>query len=349
MRSPPTPPAPSIGVLLINLGTPDAPSPAAVRRYLGEFLADPRVVELPRLLWLPLLHGVILNTRPRHSAAKYALIWEEEGSPLLIHTQNQAKRLQAEFDARQVPARVFCAMRYGKPAIGMTLNQMMDAGVTRVLALPLYPQYAASTTASALDAVCDWLRRRRNQPELRVARSFCDHPGYIAVLATKVKAHWQAHPPDAKSCLVMSFHGLPEKSRQQGDPYYDECQRTGVLLTQALNLAPEQYRITFQSRFGRKAWLQPYTAPTLAHLARDGVRRVDVLCPGFVADCLETLEEIALTAKADFLKAGGREFHYLPAPNEAPDWIATLADIAQGHLTGWTSAPLRAEHDASDF
>ncbi|MDR1889817.1 MAG: ferrochelatase [Zoogloeaceae bacterium] len=334
MSRPDNPPD-QTGILLINLGTPDAPTPAAVRRYLGEFLADPRVVEWPRLIWLPLLHGVILNTRPRHSAAKYALIWDERGSPLLTHTQNQACLLQAEFNARQIRAQVFCAMRYGEPAIGKVLDQMMDAGVTRILALPLYPQYAASTTASALDAVCDWLCRRRNQPELRTVRSFPEHPGYIAALAAHVEAHWRAHAPDAESCLLMSFHGLPEKSRQQGDPYYDECQRTGALLAQKLNLAPDRYRITFQSRFGREAWLQPYTAPTLTQLARDGVRRVDVLCPGFTADCLETLEEIALTAKADFLLSGGREFHYIPALNESPIWIRTLADIAQGHLGGW--------------
>ena len=323
------------GVLLINLGTPDAPTPAAVRRYLAEFLADPRVVELPRLIWLPLLHGIILNTRPRQSAAKYALIWNEQGSPLLTHTRNQARLLQAEFDARQVKAQVFCAMRYGEPAIGKMLDKMMDAGITRILTLPLYPQYAASATASAQDAVCDWLRRRRNQPELRSVRSFPEHPGYIAALAANVEAHWRAHAPDTGTCLVMSFHGLPEKSRQQGDPYYDECQRTGARLAEKLNLAPDQYRVTFQSRFGREAWLQPYTVPTLQQLARDGARRVDVLCPGFAADCLDTLEEIALAAKVDFLQAGGQEFHYLPALNETPEWISALADIAQNHLGGW--------------
>ncbi|GHT94816.1 ferrochelatase [Betaproteobacteria bacterium] len=333
---PPPPDQPiQTGILLINLGTPNAPTPAAVRRYLAEFLADRRVVELPRLLWLPLLHGIILNTRPRQSAAKYALIWNEQGSPLLTHTQQQARLLQAEFDARQVKAKVFYAMRYGKPTVGKTLDDMMDAGITRILTLPLYPQYAASTTASAQDAVCDWLCRRRNQPELRSVRSFPEHPGYIAALAANIKAHWRTHTPDSDSCLVMSFHGLPEKSRQQGDPYYNECQRTGALLAEKLNLAPAQYRITFQSRFGREAWLQPYTAPTLQQLARDGVRRVGVICPGFAADCLETLEEIALTAKADFVQAGGQEFHYLPALNETPEWISALADIAQGHLTGW--------------
>ena len=323
------------GVLLIHLGTPDAPTPAAVRRYLAEFLADPRVVEMPRLIWLPLLHGIILNTRPRQSAAKYALIWDEQGSPLLTHTEQQARLLQAEFDARHVEAKVFYAMRYGKPAVGKVLDEMMDAGITRILTLPLYPQYAASTTASAQDAVGDWLKRRRNQPELRSVRSFPDHAGYIAALATKVEAHWRMHKPDAESCLVMSFHGLPERTRLLGDPYYDECQRTGALLAQKLNLAPAQYRITFQSRFGREGWLQPYTAPTLLQLARDGVRRVDLICPGFTADCLETLEEIAITAKADYLQAGGKEFHYLPALNETPEWIATLADIAEGHLGGW--------------
>jgi ferrochelatase len=328
------------GILLLNLGTPDAPTPAAVRRYLREFLQDPRVVEtsgiFSRLAWLAILHAVILPFRPRRSAAKYALIWGKD-SPLREHCARQAELLQAELARRAIPARVFWAMRYGKPAVARVLDQMQAAGVRRLLVLPLNPQYAASTTASLLDAVCAWLARCRDLPELRVIRSFPAHPGYLAALEENVRRHWQTHAPTPESRLVMSFHGLPEKSRRLGDPYHDECQRTATELAQRLGLADEQYRVTFQSRFGREPWLQPYTAPTLAELARQGVRRVDILCPGFVADCLETLEEIAITGKADFLAAckaegGTGEFHYLPALNESPAWIQALADLAATHL-----------------
>ncbi|MDR1350720.1 MAG: ferrochelatase [Zoogloeaceae bacterium] len=316
------------GVLLTNLGSPDAPTPAAVRRYLREFLADPRVVELPRLLWLPLLHGLILPLRARRSAAKYALIWGKNDAPLREHTQHQAQLLQAELTARAIDAQVFFAMRYGKPAIGKTLDAMRAAGITRVLLLPLYPQYAASTTASTLDAVCAWLVRCRNQPEIRSVRGFSGHPGYLAALEANVRNHWRTHgAPDDKTRLILSFHGLPEKSRRLGDPYYDECQQTGRLLAQRLQLEREQYYICFQSRFGRAAWLQPYTVPTLQRLARSGVQRVDLLCPGFAADCLETLEEIALAAKSSFRTAGGGEFHYIPALNASPLWIKALADL----------------------
>ncbi|MDR0736128.1 MAG: ferrochelatase [Zoogloeaceae bacterium] len=317
-----------IGVLLVNLGSPDAPTPTAVRRYLREFLSDPRVVEMPRCLWLPLLHALVLPLRARRSAAKYALIWGKNDAPLREHTHNQAQLLQAELAARNIDAQVFAAMRYGQPAIGKTLDAMRAAGVTRLVLLPLYPQYAASTTASTLDAVCAWLIRCRDQPEIHSVHDFCAHPGYIAALEANVRQHWQTYgAPDDKTRLILSFHGLPEKSRALGDPYHDECQETGHLLAHALQLESGQYRICFQSRFGRAAWLQPYTVPTLQQLAQSGVRRVDLICPGFVADCLETLEEIALAAKASFLAAGGREFHYIPALNASPLWIRALADL----------------------
>jgi ferrochelatase len=316
------------GVLLINLGSPDAPTPAAVRRYLREFLADPRVVEMPRCLWLPLLYALVLPLRARRSAAKYALIWGKNDAPLREHTQQQAQLLQTELAARAIDAPVFVAMRYGHPAIDKTLDAMQKAGIGRILLLPLYPQYAASTSASALDAVCAWLMRCRKQPEIHSVRSFCEHPGYLAALEENVRRHWQTHgAPDDKTRLILSFHGLPEKSRALGDPYYDECQKTAQLLAQRLHLAEEQYRVCFQSRFGRAAWLQPYTAPTLQQLAQSGIRRVDLLCPGFMADCLETLEEIAMAAKSSFLTAGGETFHYISALNESPCWITALADL----------------------
>ncbi|MDD5177431.1 MAG: ferrochelatase [Sterolibacterium sp.] len=325
-------------VLLVNLGTPEAPTAKSLRRYLGEFLWDPRLVEMPRALWWLILHGIILNLRPRKSAAKYAQIWLPEGSPLQVHTERQAKLLRGVLNINPTGNIVVShAMRYGHPAIPAVLNQLKAQGCARILVVPLYPQYAASTTASAYDAVAAWLRRTRNVPELRLARNFCDHPGYIAALAASVRAHWTKNGRPDK--LVMSFHGLPRHTLDRGDPYHCECQKTARLLAEALVLAPEQWQLTFQSRFGKAEWLQPYTQATLEQLAQSGIGRVDVICPGFVGDCLETLEEIAIECKAAFLQAGGGEFHYIPCLNERDDWIAALADLARQHLGNWLNLP----------
>lgn len=328
-------------VLLVNLGTPDAPTPAALRRYLGEFLWDPRVVEIPRPLWWLILKGIILNVRPAKSAAKYATIWTTDGSPLKVHTEKQAKLLGGMFAFRgQRDIVVASAMRYGQPSIAATLDRLKAEGCARILILPLYPQYAASTTASAIDAVAAWQQRTRNLPELRFVRSFPDHPGYIAALAGSVRRHWEKHGrPDASGRLVMSFHGLPSFTLKRGDPYFCECQKTARLLAAALGLSDEQWLLTFQSRFGRAEWLQPYTQATLEKLAADGTRRVDVICPGFAGDCLETLEEIADEGKQAFLMAGGGEFNYIPCLNENDDWIAALADLATLHLGHWLTLP----------
>jgi ferrochelatase len=329
-------------ILLVNLGTPDAPTASAVRRYLKQFLWDPRVVEIPRLLWWLILHGIILNLRPAKSAAKYAKIWLPEGSPLRVHTERQAKLLKGLFGQRGQQVEVVWAMRYGQPAIGATLDELKHQGADRVLIFPLYPQYAASTTASVMDEVANWIKRTRNPPELRFVKQYPDHPGYIAALAASVREHWTIN--GRAGCLVMSFHGLPRRSLDLGDPYFCFCQQTGRLLAEALGLNAADYNITFQSRFGKAKWLQPYTQPTLEKLAREGMARVDVVCPGFVADCLETLEEIAIECKAAFLAAGGKEFHYIPCINERTDWIAALGDIATTHLAGW---PLSAQTDTS--
>lgn len=321
-------------VLLVNLGTPAAPTPAALRRYLKQFLWDPRVVEIPRPVWWLILNGIILNTRPKKSAEKYAKIWTPEGSPLAAHTQKQAKLLRGALgQTGHQDIRVDWAMRYGEPSIAATLDRLRAAGAERILVLPLYPQYAASTTASVHDDVADWVQRRRNLPELRFVRDYREHPGYIAALARSVLDHWMAHGRPDK--LVMSFHGLPRRAVDKGDPYQQECLATGRRLAASLGLKDDQYAITFQSRFGAAEWLQPYTQPTLEDLGRQGTGRVDVVCPGFAADCLETLEEIALECKAAYLAAGGREFHYIPCLNERPDWIAALQDIALTHLAGW--------------
>ena len=321
-------------VLLVNLGTPDAPTPQAVRRYLKQFLSDPRVIEIPRALWLPILHGFVLNTRPRKSAKKYASIWSSEGSPLKVHTEKQARLLRGYFGSQvRVPLSVDFAMRYGEPSITGTLARLKAEGCERVLVLPMYPQYAASTTASALDQVAEFLRKTRNVPEIRLVKHLHDHPLYIAALANLVREYWrQSGRPDK---LVMSFHGLPRFMLARGDPYQVECHETARLLAERLELAENHWQISFQSRLGRAEWIEPYTASILADYARTGVRRVDVICPGFVADCLETLEEIGIEGRKIFLGAGGTEFHLLPCLNERDDWIRALADIVRQHLAGW--------------
>ncbi|MBI3141139.1 MAG: ferrochelatase [Rhodocyclales bacterium] len=330
--------APRTAILLANLGTPEAPTKAALRRYLKEFLWDPRLVEAPRALWWLVLNGLILNTRPAKSAEKYAKIWTPEGSPLKVHTEKQAKLLRGWLgQAGAGEVLVDWAMRYGAPSIPAVLDRLKAQGCARVLVVPLYPQYAAGTTASVLDEVAGWMRRTRNLPELRCVRGFHDDIGYIAALTASVHEHWMQHGRPDK--LVMSFHGLPRTSLERGDPYHCECQKTARLLAEALGLGAEQFVVTFQSRFGRGEWLKPYTQPTLEALARSGTKRVDVLCPGFVADCLETLEEIGLECKAAFLQAGGKEFHHIPCLNERPEWIQALAKLGRRHLGDWLELP----------
>ncbi len=324
-------------VLLVNLGTPDAPEPGAVRRYLRQFLSDPRVVEIPRAVWLPILHGIILTVRPRKSAAKYAAIWTDRGSPLLHHSEQQTTLLRGYLGSRALDVDVRLAMRYGEPSIPRALAEMRAANTERLLLLPLYPQYSATTTATVFDAVNAELARCRNVPEVRTVKHFHDHPGYIEALKQSVLAHWSRHGSlrDAGGTLVMSFHGVPRRTLDLGDPYHCECRKTGRLLAEALGLGKDEYVVTFQSRFGRAEWLQPYTAPTLHALAARGVARVDVICPGFVADCLETLEEINIEGRQEFLAAGGKAFHYIDCLNESPAFIQALADLAASHLQGW--------------
>ncbi|MBI5329430.1 MAG: ferrochelatase [Betaproteobacteria bacterium] len=322
------------GILLINLGTPAAPTAQAVRPYLREFLWDRRVVEIPRPIWWLILHGIILVTRPKKSAEKYASIWRPEGSPLMHHTQRQAQLLGEEL-ARRLPETVVVdwAMRYGQPSVASRIQSMKAQGVDRLLVLPLYPQYAASSSGSALDAVWQALLKTRTPPDVRTLRHFHDHPGYIAALRQSIEVYWAEH--GRPEILVMSFHGVPRRTLDLGDPYHCECRKTGRLLAEALNLKEEHYRITFQSRFGAAEWLSPYTDKTLEELGRQKTRRVDVVCPGFVADCLETLEEIGMEGKATFLSAGGGEYRHIPALNERPLWISALADLAQSQLNGW--------------
>ncbi|MFO1221323.1 MAG: ferrochelatase [Burkholderiaceae bacterium] len=327
-------------VLLVNLGTPDAPTASAVRRYLAEFLCDPRVVEIPRLAWWPILHGIVLRVRPAKSAAKYASIWTPEGSPLLAWTRKQAALLSERLQHAGHAVIVREAMRYGEPSIGSALDALRADGVTRVLVLPLYPQYAAATTGSTIDAVAAWLRRARRVPELRTVMQYHDDAGYIQALAASVRAHWARE--GRAPMLVMSFHGLPARSLQLGDPYHCQCHATARLLAEALALPNDAFKVTFQSRFGKAAWLQPYTEPSLRALAAQGLRRVDVICPGFAADCLETLEEIGVECRAAFLSAGGETFHAIACLNAEPEWIDALAALTLRHLQGWPTLPADA-------
>jgi len=327
-------------VLLVNLGTPDAPEPAAVRRYLKEFLSDPRVVEIPRAIWLPILYGIILSVRPRKSAAKYASIWTPAGSPLRVHSEQQAMLLRGYLGSRGVDVDVVLAMRYGKPSIEQALGELRKKRAERLLVLPLYPQYSATTTATVFDAVHAVLAQTRNVPEVRWVKHFHDQPSYIEALKSNVLAFWKkfGRAQDVGGTLLMSFHGVPRRSLDLGDAYHCECHKTARLLAEALHLSKDEYAVSFQSRFGRAEWLRPYTAATLQELGRKATRRVDVVCPGFVADCLETLEEIAIEGKKEFLSAGGKEFHYIACVNDTPPFIEALADLVQAHVQGWPVA-----------
>jgi ferrochelatase len=319
------------GLLLVNLGTPDAPTAGAVRRYLREFLSDPRVVQLPRIVWLPILYFLVLPFRPSKSAHKYASIWKPEGSPLRVYHERQAQLLRGYLGqklGRQVP--VVAAMRYGNPSIAAGLEELRQAGCDRLLAIPMYPQYSQSTTASTEDALVKALKRWRPAPTLKVVKDFHDHTAYVKAVAKNVNDYWmKTGRPDR---LVMSFHGIPKKVSDAGDPYAAQCRESARLIATELGWNDGRTIVTFQSRFGAAEWLQPYTDATLKQLGRDGVGRVDVVCPGFAADCLETLEEIAQLGREQFLGAGGKEFHYIPSTNDTPAWMTALSILAMENL-----------------
>jgi ferrochelatase len=322
------------GVLLVNLGTPDAPTTSAVRRYLREFLLDRRVVSIPRLVWWPILELVVLRVRPARSAAKYQKIWKPDGSPLRVYTERQAQLLRGFLGERlKQPVPVAAGMRYGKPSIAQALADLQARGCERILVLPLYPQYAASTTASAQDVLDRLVRRAKPRLETRVVRDFHDHRAYVKAIARGVNDYWFKHGrPDR---LVMSFHGLPKAVVERGDPYEKQCRESARLIATELGWNDARTLVTFQSRFGAQKWLEPYTDATLAALGREGIGRVDVVCPGFAADCLETLEEIAIEGRRTFLAAGGKDFHYIPTTNDLGPWMTALSIIAMENLDGW--------------
>ena len=330
------------GVLLVNLGTPDAPTAPAIRRYLKQFLSDRRVVELTPLLWQPILRGVILPFRPKRLVHAYSKIWTEQGSPLLAISRRQAEGLRLELAqalGREVP--VALGMTYGEPSIPAALAELAARQVRRIVVLPLYPQYSCSTTAAALDAIFAELRKPRWLPELRTVNSYHDDAGYIDALAQSVRAHWQEKGRGEH--LLLSFHGLPQKYVEGGDPYYCHCQKTARLLAEALQLGDGEYGVAFQSRFGKLPWVQPYAEPVIAGLAARGVRKLDVLCPGFAADCLETLEEVALRYAESFIAAGGEALRYIPALNDGAPHLRALAQLALGQLRGWLPGPVSEE------
>jgi protoporphyrin/coproporphyrin ferrochelatase len=322
------------GVLLVNLGTPEAPTARAVRPYLAEFLGDPRVIEYPRWLWWLILHGVILRVRPARSAHAYARIWTPEGSPLRVGSEKLAAGLQHRLASTEPgPVRVALAMRYGKPSVREQIEQLQREGVRRLLVLPLYPQYSATSTGSVIDALADALKQLRWPPELRIVNDYHDDHGHIEALALSIERWWAAHGRGDK--LLLSFHGIPQRYVEAGDPYFRQCQATAQLLRARLGLDDAQLVVSFQSRVGREPWLQPYTDLTVQRLAADGVKRLDVACPGFAVDCLETLEEIAMQNRDFFTAAGGSELRYIPALNDSEEQIASLAALVRRHTQGW--------------
>ena len=327
-----------VGILLSNLGTPTAPTTGAVRAYLAEFLSDRRVVEAPRVVWWLALHGVILRIRPRRSAGLYRKVWTDAGSPLLAISKRQLAALRARLDACfDDGVRIELGMRYGEPSLRRALRALRAEGVRRLLVMALYPQYSATTTASTFDAVAEELRNWRRLPELRFVNGYHDHEGYVGALSATVRQAWAERAFSGR--MLFSFHGLPKRYVQAGDPYLGQCHATAQRVAGDLGLSEEQWTVSFQSRVGREEWLKPYTDELLAQWGRDGVDGVDVICPGFSADCLETLEEIGIGARDIFLRAGGKSFRYVPALNDQPRHIDALADLALAKTADWRARP----------
>jgi protoporphyrin/coproporphyrin ferrochelatase len=323
-----------VGVLLTNLGTPDQPTPAALRRYLKEFLSDRRVVDLPRWLWWFILNGIILNTRPKRSAKNYQKIWLEQGSPLLWVSKQQMSLLDGLITERLAGhgIDVFLAlgMRYGNPSILSALTQLKQQQVDELIVLPLYPQYCSATTASTLDAVVDAWKQERNILPFNFINNYHDHPYYINALVASIRDHWRVHERGER--LIFSFHGIPKRYSEEGDPYYSQCLQSADLVAKSLGLSQQDYLVCFQSRFGKEEWLQPYTDKTLIELAQQGVKRLDICCPGFAADCLETLEEIVQEGAETFCNGGGEQLRYIPALNSSDEHIALMGTLIEDRL-----------------
>jgi len=319
------------GVLLTNLGTPDAPTPSALRKYLAEFLSDVRVIEKPRWLWKIILYGVILNIRPRRAAKAYQSVWTDEGSPLLKFSQKQSEALQKKFDSQSdADVVIKLAMRYGSPSINSGIEELLQQDIDKLIVLPLYPQYSATTTASVYDAVNLKLSKTRNIPETLLLGNYADDPAYIDALAASIQDFWNEHGQSER--LMMSFHGLPKSYTEAGDPYQQQCLLSASLLAKKLKLDDRSWACTFQSRFGVEEWLQPYADKTLQAWGAAGINSVDVVCPGFSADCLETIEETAMQNRDLFIEAGGKDFQYIPCLNDRPDHIAMMYEIIKNYI-----------------
>ena len=339
-----------VGILVAHLGTPDAPTAPALRRYLRQFLSDPRVIELPRWKWLPILHLFVLTTRPKKSAALYQKIWTPEGSPLLVLTRKLAAAIGETLRARVAePLHVAVGMRYGNPSMAIALRELADRGCRRILVFPHYPQYSGTTTASTFDALFDELRTWRRMPEVRLVNDYHDDRGYVCALAASIRDSWQARGRAAQ--LLLTFHGIPRRYVDGGDPYYAHCMATARLVAAELGIGERDYQVTFQSLFGKEEWLRPYTDETMKRLGSERLPSVDVVCPGFSVDCLETLEEIDGLNREFFTHAGGGDYRYVPCLNDRPDHVAALADVALRHLGGWvtpvSATPDTATHDAA--
>lgn len=322
------------GILLVNLGTPDAPTFWSVRRYLAEFLGDPLVVDTPRHIWLPILHGIILNVRPWKTAANYRRVWTDRGSPLLANSQDQQAALQAlllEKSGKQIP--VVLGMRYGKPSFDDALGELSKMQIERLLVLPLYPQFSHTTATTTFKRIDEILADQESPPEIRRITDYHDHPAYISALTAGIDEHWRT--AGRSEHLLLSFHGLPKRYIKNGDPYEEQCEITTSLLADELGLEATDWTLSYQSRVGREEWLTPYTFATLQTLARQGCHSVDVVCPGFSADCLETLEEIALTNAEIYKQAGGGSLTYISALNTRPDHIRCMAQLLHEHAQGW--------------
>jgi protoporphyrin/coproporphyrin ferrochelatase len=326
---------PKVGIILANLGTPEAPTPKALKRYLGQFLMDRRIVEIPRFIWCWILHCIILVFRPKKSAEKYASIWTDEGSPLMVNALKQKQLFTQRLKEKvKSPFEVEIGMSYGNPSMKDAIHKLKSAHCTKLFVFPLFPQYASSSTGAALDAIWKVLLKTRNIPAIRTIRNYHDHPAYIHALAESVLAHWSIYGRPKK--LIMSFHGVPKIHLLKGDPYHCECLKTGRLLAEKLGLSQDDFEVAFQSRFGRQEWLKPYLAERLESLGKAKLSRIDVICPGFSSDCLETLEEIAIEGKHIFQTNGGGEYHYIPCLNDRDDWINAMTTIALENLQGWT-------------
>ncbi len=335
-----------LGVLLVNLGTPEAPETGPVRRYLAQFLSDPRIIELPRWLWRIILHGVILRVRPSRSAKAYQEVWSEEsGSPLLSISRQQAAALEQDLQQRfGEPIKVALGMRYGQPSIDSAISELEAANVRRLVVLPMYPQYSGTTTASVFDAVTQRMQRTRWIPEMRFINQFCDHTAFIRALADSVRESWEAN--GRGDLLVTSYHGIPQRYVLNGDPYFCLCHKTSRLLAEELGIGADKIRVVFQSRVGREEWLRPYCDDTMKALPGEGIKSIDIMSPAFSADCLETIEEICGENKEYFEENGGERFQYIPCLNDRPDHIAFLGGLIEQHCQGWPEADAQRDRQA---